>query len=246
MTYCSLICKARVIFASLTGGFVNLVYCSLEPTLALRLEDYPKLDQLTIGLIFGIQPLMYMLGTIFSPYIFPKWMEIRVTLISCLIGLGASMLLVGPIYPDTNLAVMLVGLLLSGAFMGPLIIPNMAEMMHATKEAYPRCDLDHANSLLSGLFNCSMSLGQAAGPLAGSAIYQLANFQTMCDSIGFSVLAFTLLYIICANGCAAIQKTCANYKTRNDSKQLSVQEQIEEELCSLRHSSRFRSMVIST
>ena len=69
------------------------------------------------------------------------------------------MLLVGPIYADTNLAVMVVGLVLSGAFMGPLIIPNMAEMMHATREAYPESDLDHANSLLSGLFNCSMAIG---------------------------------------------------------------------------------------
>ena len=134
------------------------------------------------------------------------------------------MLLVGPIYPDTNLAVMIVGLLLSGAFMAPLIVPNMAEMMHATKESYPESDLDHANSLLSGLFNWSLALGQAAGPLAGAAIYQLKDFQTMCNSLGFAVLAFTLLYIICANGCGAIQKTCTNYKTRNDSKQLSVKE----------------------
>ena len=159
MTYCSLICNARVIFASLSGGICYLIYCSLEPTLALRLEDYPQLDQLTIGLIFGIQPLTYLLGTIFSPFIFPKWIEIRVTLISCNLGLGLSMLLVGPIYADTNLAVMVVGLVLSGAFMGPLIVPNMAEMMHATKESHPGSDLDYANSLLSGLFNCSMALG---------------------------------------------------------------------------------------
>lgn len=147
---------------------------------------------------------MYMFGTITSPYIFPKWFEIRVTLMSCMIGLGLSMFLVGPFFDEKNLAAMLIGLFMGGLFMGPLIIPNMAEMMQATKEAYPDCDLNYANSLLSGLFSGSYNLGYASGPLVGSAIYQAAGFRIMCDSIGCALLAFAILYIICANGCAAL------------------------------------------
>ena len=54
---------------------------------------------------------------------------------------------------------MLAGLTLTGSTMGPLAIPNMAEMMQATKLAYPDCDLDHANSLLSGMLNSSFGIG---------------------------------------------------------------------------------------
>lgn len=59
-----------------------IAYGSLEPTLSLRLVDY-DVSQTTQGLIFGIQPLCYMLGTFLTPYIFPSWIEHRVTLISC-------------------------------------------------------------------------------------------------------------------------------------------------------------------
>lgn len=82
-----------------------------------------------------------------------------------------STFLIGPAFEDKNLTVMLVGLVLTGSCMGPLAIPNMAEMMQATKLAYPDSDLDHANSLLSGMLNSSFGVGQAIGPLLGAALY---------------------------------------------------------------------------
>lgn len=66
---------------------------------------------------------------------------------------------------------MALGFFLAGLFMGPLMIPNMPEMMHATRLAHPDSDLDYANSLLAGIFNSCLGVGMAAGPLIGSALY---------------------------------------------------------------------------
>jgi len=142
-----------------------------------------------------------MLGTFLTPYIFPKWVEIRVTLITCGVFLGLSTFLIGPFYEEQNLTVMLVGLILTGCFMGPMGIPNMAEMMHVTRSTYPDCDLDHANSLLSGLLNCFLGAGQALGPLLGALLLQLFNFRIMCDIIGGFVISMALLYLLSAQGC---------------------------------------------
>ena len=83
---------------------------------------------------------------------------------------------------------MLSGLFLTGGFMGPLMIPNMAEMMYSTKQAFPDCDMDHANSLLSGMLNASFGLGQSLGPILGSTLYQMTDYRLMNDIIGSIVL----------------------------------------------------------
>ena len=86
------------------------------------------------------------------------------------------MFLVGPFYGGLNLPVMLIGLSLTGISLGPLVIPNMAEMMNATALKYPNCDLDHANSLLSGILNSCYGLGNAIGPLLGGLLIQKTDF----------------------------------------------------------------------
>ena len=138
---------------------VNLSYCIFEPTLSLRLEDY-GLTQTIQGLTFAIMPIMYMLGTFLTPIVIPRWVEIRVTLITGLFILGFSILLVGPVFVEKNIVVMYIGLFMVGAFLGPAIIPNMAEMMFATKSAFPTSDLEYANSLLSGILSCMYGAGQ--------------------------------------------------------------------------------------
>ena len=165
-------------------------------------------------MIFAIQPLLYILGTVAAPILIPKWVEIRITLITASLFLGLCYLLIGPVYEDVNLTVMLIGLTISGFMMGLQIIPNMAEMMYATKLKYPMCDLDYANSLLSGLFNCCFAIGQGMGPLIGSAIYQVSNFRVMCDVVAVVVCSFAILYFVIAGGVEAISKTCQGYRDR--------------------------------
>jgi len=154
---------------------MTLAFGSIDPALSLRLAEY-NINQLYTALIFGIQPFFQMLGTFGTPYIVPRWVEHRVTLITFLFLLGASMFLIGPFYGGLNLPVMLIGLSLSGMSLGPLVIPNMAEMMNATALKYPNCDLDHANSLLSGILNSCYGLGNAIGPLLGGLLIQKTDF----------------------------------------------------------------------
>ena len=83
-----------------------------------------------------------MLGTFIVPYVVPKWVEHRVTLISGLFLLSIATILVGPFYEELSLVSMCVGLGFSGFLMSFLSIPNMPEMIQATKKAHPSCDLD--------------------------------------------------------------------------------------------------------
>mmetsp|Transcript_37150 Transcript_37150/g.45354 ORF Transcript_37150/g.45354 Transcript_37150/m.45354 type:complete len:115 (+) Transcript_37150:966-1310(+) len=114
---------------------------------------------------------MYVIGTLLTPYMLPKWVEIRVVLMTGAFLLGFSVLFIGPFYEEKNLTVMCVGLFVSGSLLGPIMIPNMAEMMFATKIHYPAGDLEHANSLLSGILNCCYGAGGALGPLMGASLY---------------------------------------------------------------------------
>ena len=158
LKYSNLICNQRVLHAALSGSIATVVYCALEPIMSLRLLDYNLTDGQT-GSIFGIQPLTYALSTILVPYIIPKWVEGRVILITNLMILGVVTTLVGPFFEELNLVVMMIGLALSGFCMGFLYIPNMPEMMKGTKEKHPEADLDHANSLLSGILNAGFGTG---------------------------------------------------------------------------------------
>ena len=126
--------------------------------MSLRLLDY-DITQVVSGLIFGINPLMYTLSTLLIPYIVPKWVEPRVTMITSLYIMAITVTLIGPFFTETNMTAMVLGLAISGFSMGFQTIPNMPEMMQATVVAYPKCDLDHANSLLSGMLNAGFGTG---------------------------------------------------------------------------------------
>ena len=142
-----------------------------------------------------------MVGTLLTPRLIPHWIEIRLVLILCLIGLGFGSFLVGPVYTDLCLLSTISGLVITGLFIGPLLIPNVAEMMYAVKLAHPDCALDYANAKLSSLLNCCFALGQALGPILGAVLYQLTNFQLMNDSLAGFAISVALLYTIFAGGC---------------------------------------------
>lgn len=204
LSYGHLICTSRVIFAAIAGTTMSMVYGIFEPTLSLRLVDYPDVTHSTEGLIFGIQPLFYLVSTLAAPCI-PKWVEIRVTLITATLLLGVSTLFIGPFFEDKNLPVMLAGLSFSGFCMGFMCIPNMAEMLRGTKDKYPGADMGRTNHLLSGMLCSSFGIGQALGPTLGAAIYQVSDFRTMCDVMGATTIGYALIYFICCQGFTAFR-----------------------------------------
>ena len=156
--YGNLICNQRVLWATIIACLCCVVYGELEPILSLRILKYDVTDGQT-GLIFGIQPLTYAMGTMLTPVLVPRWVEARVTMIISVVLVGLATGLINPFFEDSSLVSMCVGLALCGFFMGPLCIPNMPEMMVATREQYPDCDLEHANSLLSGMLMAGFGTG---------------------------------------------------------------------------------------
>ena len=192
-----------------------IVWTCYEPTLSLRMHDY-GLTQSQIGVVLGIQPVLYMICCILVPFVIPKWIEDRVTLITGLFCLGVLTTLVGPFYTDKDFTVFLIGLISSGIFFAPLIIPNMSEMLKGMRLAYPDADLERGTSLLSGMMTASIGVGQASGPLIGSAIYQVAGFRVMCDVIASVVILYAFIYLFGAQGCQAYKQTCVNFRNRNN------------------------------
>lgn len=161
-------------------------------------------------------PTVYMVSALTIPYLQPEWMEARVLLMTAAFCIGISMSFVGPFYTDESLPVMCIALFFNGCLLGPLIIPNMGEMMAATELEYPEgVDLEHANSLLSGMLNSAYGAGGAIGPLLGSGIYQVLGFRSMCDIVCGIAFTFALTYFLVCNGSEAFKTTCRNRRQPN-------------------------------
>lgn len=101
-----------------------------------------------------------------------------------------------------------------GLFMGPLMIPTMPEMIAATKLAFPNCDLDYANSLLSGFLNTCFGIGTTVGPLLGSILYQATDFRVMNNIFGAYCILQALVYFLCAQGYQAYAQTFNNFGSK--------------------------------
>ena len=157
-------------------------------------------------------PLMYMIFSVVTAYVIPKWIEIRVTLILGTVIMGISVLLVGPVFSQLNLTVMVIGLFMTGALLGPTLIPNMPEMMISAKLRYPHYDLEHANSLISGIYNSCLGVGQAIGPLLGAGLYQGLGFRAMCNITATACFVAAIAYFLCCQGWEAISTSCSNKK----------------------------------
>ena len=155
-----------------------------------------------------------MFGTFSTPYIIPRWVEHRVTLMTSLFLLGISTFLIGPFYGGLHLPVMIIGLVISGLCLGLLIIPNMIEMMNATQLRYPDCDMEHASSLLSGILNCCMGFGMALGPIMGGYLDDRVGFAATYNILGALLVLMAFLYFKCAGGWEAFGQTAANYGQR--------------------------------
>ena len=102
-------------------------------------------------------------------------------------------------------------------------------------------DIDYANSLLSGILQAAFGIGQVAGPLFGTFMFELVGFRRTMLFSGILTFCFALLYLICANGCQAYRDMCKNYGSRHRAK--SEEELIWEKESNCRFSHMFRGIV---
>ena len=237
----------RIFFGALTGVLVNLGYSSLEPILAYRLQDYPAVnDNGTYrGLMFAIQPLLYMLSNFLVPCIVPKWVEPQLTLMVSIFVYGIGTLFVGPVYAETGLVSMIVGLAVTGFILGPMVVPIMPEMLQATRASFKEgFDFERASNLLSGIANSAFGLGQAVGPLLGSTLYSTVGFRLTNDVVGAIYIVCFFLYFLCADGMRALRESRASKRLRTQS-EASLATLIDDEIKSVKESVHFRSTVKS-
>jgi len=214
----------------------------------LRLPDY-NVSENASGVIFGVEPIIYMLSTFAAPYIVPNWVPYRVTLILSLWMLGFSTLILAPFFEDKNLIALVSGLAFSGFFSGLLAIPNFPEMIEGLKEVHPDCDEDQANSLLSGMYNAIFGLGQVFGPLLGASLYEVVGFRMTMIYMGGLAMSFGLLYFVAAQGWSAFAEMCRNYKNRDSrprTPSVSSMSTYRKRVTAMRYSRVFRGSMVSS
>lgn len=75
------------------------------------------------------------------------------------------------------------------------IIPTLPEILEAGNEElqYP---VEVLNDFSAGLFNMSFAFGEIFGPLVGNYLFVTKGMYATCDIIGFSVMAFAVVYFI--------------------------------------------------
>jgi MFS family permease len=93
------------------------------------------------------------------------------------------------------------------------------------------------------MLNAGFGIGQALGPLTGSFFYELFGFRMTMNITAAIAATEAVLYLVCAQGCQAYAKTCANFSKRN--MKLSVVDEIVHSATEIRYSSVFRSSVVS-
>ena len=72
-------------------------------------------------------------------------------------------------------------------------------MVEGAIEHFPAYERE-VNNMSSGIFNSFLGLGQVIGPMFGSILNEVINFQhttTICAAID---LAFAIAYFFCAGG----------------------------------------------
>ena len=113
VTYASIFCKQRILHAAICGTFECIFEDIIAPTLVLRLADY-NLNEQVEGVVFGLSPIAFVIGTFLAPCLIPEWVPNRVILFIALILASICTLLTGPFFAPKNLTSMLVGLFFSG------------------------------------------------------------------------------------------------------------------------------------
>jgi len=104
-----------------------------------------------------------------------------------------------------NLALLIVGLILTANFLAPLMIPCLPEMLEVAKEKYPGCNMHAVGDLTGALLNTALGLGQVLGPLYGAITYAALDFRLTQDIMAIVCILFGTLYFLLGDGMTAFK-----------------------------------------
>lgn len=108
---------------------------------------------------------------------------------------------------------MIVGLFLSGCFLGSIAIPALPEMLEAIEGKFNENESEKAGNYTAAIFNMGLGLGQVIGPLFGASVYDAIGFRNLEDLTCLLCMGFAILYFIMADGREAFKWTFLGKET---------------------------------
>lgn len=184
---------------SIMAGGIGIVF--LDPTFSKQLEAF-DLSTAIVGLFFVIAPGLYGITS-------PLW-----GFVSDSTGLNAPLIILGnlmcgigflfigpsPYLPflPFELWIIIIGLIMVGAFFGTLVVPSMKCMLIGATDIGFENNLD-TFGIVSGLFNSVFSIGAFTGPMLAGVLVEKIGFRygtTVVSGINFAVMLLCASYFI--------------------------------------------------
>ena len=170
---------------------VNFYY----PVIGEHLSKYYKLSLETSSIFFDIQILSYFLSFYFVSPIFNSFgSKLTISFGLLINSFFVTFLFPGNLFPR-NLLIIIIGMILLGPAQALVNIPSMEDYLNTLKFYFDFEDND-ANDISSMLYNLSINLGDAIGPIIGGFFTEIKNFEFACFYVSVIDVVMFFLFIL--------------------------------------------------
>ena len=170
---------------------VNFYY----PVIGEHLSKYYKLSLETSSIFFDIQILSYFLSFYFVSPIFNSFgSKLTISFGLLINSFFVTFLFPGNLFPR-NLLIIIIGMILLGPAQALVNIPSMEDYLNTLKFYFDFEDND-ANDISSMLYNLSINLGDAIGPIVGGFFTEIKNFEFACFYVSVIDVVMFFLFIL--------------------------------------------------
>ena len=179
---------------------VNFYY----PVIGEHLSKFYKLSLETSSIFFDIQILSYFISFYFVSSIFNSFgSKLTISFGLLINSLFVTFLFPASLFPR-KLIIIIIGMILLGPAQALVNIPSMEDYLNTLKFYFDFEDSD-ANDLSSMLFNLSINLGDAIGPIIGGFFTEIKNFEYACFYVSIMDVLMFFLFILGNLNSIAIQ-----------------------------------------
>ena len=170
---------------------VNFYY----PVIGEHLSKYYQLSLETSSIFFDIQILSYFLSFYFVSPIFNSFgSKLTISFGLLINSFFVTFLFPGNLFPR-NLLIIIIGMILLGPAQALVNIPSMEDYLNTLKFYFDFEDND-ANDISSMLYNLSINLGDAIGPIIGGFFTEIKNFEFACFYVSVIDVVMFFLFIL--------------------------------------------------
>ena len=170
---------------------VNFYY----PVIGEHLSKFYNLSLETSSIFFDIQILSYFLSFYFVSPIFNSFgSKLTISFGLLINSFFVTFLFPGNLFPR-NLLIIIIGMILLGPAQALVNIPSMEDYLNTLKFYFDFEDND-ANDISSMLYNLSINLGDAIGPIVGGFFTEIKNFEFACFYVSVIDVLMFFLFIL--------------------------------------------------